>query len=893
MNKALLVSLAVVCLGAVAPAQTWSAQWMPDPVDGLGNPVLRWVRDFDSFVVQPGHIEQALQSAPRERFTGDNPTGVIVTLPVRGGRTERFRVWENTLLGDQVQNQIPWFRTFSGQGIDSPASILRAEVGNGRLTAMVLDDTGSMYIEPLFNEGNQAYFVYRDVDSIERPDWRCDANAANPFQQFLPVSEAEPIERVSGSQLYTYRLAINTTVEYTAARGGIANAPAAVATSINRVDGIYRRDLAIGFNLVWVKNWEVEPDGLTNSSNSTALGENPGVLNNVATGPGIAAYDLGHVFTTAGGGVAYLASVGGANKAGAASGLSNPVGDAFDLIVSHEIGHQFDGYHAFNALGGNCAANRMWQGSFEPGSGASIMSYAGRCTGENTESDMRAYFNAGTISRMLSFRNTISTVAVISNVVNNLPTFTVGPNRTIPQGTPFKLSGVGADADGDAMTFIWEQIDLPASSSTVHAGPITSTTTNTSRPLFRSFLPSATGHTRFFPSSSLILANNYTNTHEFLPNVNRTMRMRGTVRDNRANAGGVRESDVVLTVSGAPFQMTSFGTAATLNTNQTHQVTWDVGGGSVAPTVNILMSTNSGTSYFNGTATMVAAGVPNTGTATVTLPAVTSSTARFFIEAVGNVFFDVNNATMTISTANRAPVITNPGAIAIDEEVAWSFNPVFSHPDNLQTLTWSLVGTVPFGLTVNSTTGQLNWAPTEAQGAGTYPLSLRATDNGTAPLSSTVNFSVNVNEVAKLVAGTVQLPGYVASLADQPVTVQMLPAVGSTPIETRNLTLNASGEFSYDSSAAPASVRFFFTRPFTLRKRVGPVALTGTGAALGSFALVIGDVDGSNEVDGADIDLVIAGFGGSAASADVDGSGEVDAADIDLVIANFGEVGDN
>ena len=52
-----------------------------------------------------------------------------------------------------------------------------------------------------------------------------------------------------------------------------------------------------------------------------------------------------------------------------------------------------------------------------------------------------------------------------------------------------------------------------------------------------------------------------------------------------------------------------------------------------------------------------------------------------------------------------------------------------------------------------------------------------------------------------------------------------------------------------------------------------------------------GDVDGSGEVDAADIDQVIADFGGTTdTNTDVDASGEVDAADIDIVIANFGGV---
>ncbi len=70
--------------------------------------------------------------------------------------------------------------------------------------------------------------------------------------------------------------------------------------------------------------------------------------------------------------------------------------------------------------------------------------------------------------------------------------------------------------------------------------------------------------------------------------------------------------------------------------------------------------------------------------------------------------------------------------------------------------------------------------------------------------------------------------------------------------------------------------------------------MSGTSNNYVGYALVKqklqlpGDVDRSTEVDAADIDLVIANFGGDDQNFDVDGSGEVDAADIDIVIANFG-----
>lgn len=879
--------LAACAAMGLANAQDWSQVFAPEPSPNDANDVLRWVEDYQTFHVEPGTFDRLLANAPKEIPGISHLRGVQIVLPRPDGKAERFMVWENSLMGPQVQRQVPWFRTFSGQGIDDPHAILRMEYGNGRLTAMVLGDRGNYYIEPLHRTPNGTVFTYWDTSSIQRPDWICNVTCDHKHVPFWVPPAATPTTRASGTALYTFRLAVNGTVEYTAARGGIATAPAAVATSVNRVDGIYRRDLAIGFNLVWVRTWEVEPDGFTNSSNSTMLGENATVLNNLATGPGVNAYDLGHVFSTTGGGVAFLASVGGPNKAGAASGLSTPVGDAFDMIVAHEIGHQFDGYHAFNATGGGCASNRMWQGAFEPGAGASIMSYAGRCPGEITESDLRPYFNAGTISRMLAFRNTFTNVAgIVTPFTNSLPVITVGPNRTIPRGTPFRLEMSAVDADNDPMTYSWEQIDLPASSSSIHAGPITTTTTNTSRPLFRSFLPSSTGNIRFFPSQSLVLSNNYTNAFEFLPNVNRTMRFRATVRDNRTPVGGVNERDVVLTVSGDPFVVTSPTTAVTWNSNQRQTVTWTVGGGSVAPNVRILLSTNGGNSYFTGTATVLLASTPNDGSQEVVLPAVATTQARIFVEAVDNYFFEKSNSNFTIQTTNRAPVVTNPGTITIPEETPWSFTPTVSHPDDLQTLTWSLVGTPPAGLTVNPATGQLNWTPTEAQGAGSYSIQLRATDNGSPVASDTETFTINVTETPKLLTGTVQLDSLQPDEAGRVIQLILQPVVGGLPT-TVNATLGAAGAVSADVQVPVGQYRVLADAPQYLRRFMGTVNITTSGAAIGAVILPAGDVNNDGEVDLSDIDAIIADYLSSNSATDVDGSGEVDLTDIDIAIANY------
>ena len=56
------------------------------------------------------------------------------------------------------------------------------------------------------------------------------------------------------------------------------------------------------------------------------------------------------------------------------------------------------------------------------------------------------------------------------------------------------------------------------------------------------------------------------------------------------------------------------------------------------------MSTDGGLTY----PLVMAASTPNDGSQKVTVPLVNSSTARIKVEAVGNVFFDVSNANLTV-----------------------------------------------------------------------------------------------------------------------------------------------------------------------------------------------------------------------------------------------------
>lgn len=94
---------------------------------------------------------------------------------------------------------------------------------------------------------------------------------------------------------------------------------------------------------------------------------------------------------------------------------------------------------------------------------------------------------------------------------------------------------------------------------------------------------------------------------------------------------------------------------------------------------------------------------------------------------------------------NGAPTIAVIGDVTIDEQTEWRFDVNASDPDG-DTLTYALDATTrPAGMTINATTGEIVWTPTEAQGPGSYSTVVTVTDSTQRSASQT--FSVIVREV--------------------------------------------------------------------------------------------------------------------------------------------------
>lgn len=616
------------------------------------------------------NIKAQLARSPEE-FRGKS--GSKITLPLPNGEFAQFTVLTSNLIKGAATKEHP-----AGYKITGPWGHGRLAFSHQGITALLRGPEGYFLIDRLDATASDAYLI-TDFEGVLEVMGRDDASLtcgastddlvhpdANVKEELLAEEMLfEQLAKSAGNEarpLLEYDLLMVATGEFSQAFGGtVEDVMAEFNVAVNILSTLYENELGIRFNLLATSESTIFLDPAIDPFIDASSA--PTILNGArdaieSRSVPFASYDIAHVFTRGCrdgiGGQARFGSVCGPLKTEGVTCIRPGRSVAFmaSTTMAHELGHSFIANHTWNRCDFS-VDQRVPVAAFEPGSGTTIMSYAGTCGSQNTGAE-DPYFHGNSLEVMNFFSRSGNGRGCATVVATDNFTPEVSINHEggfyIPISTPFRLEGSATDANDDTLTYVWEQFDLgPAS-------PIGQPEGNT--PLFRTYLPTETGNVRYFPRLDRIV-NNITSISEVLPTYSRDLTFRLIARDNNFEAGGFDWEEIAFRADSAagPF-LVNDPEVASMEVGEYQRITWDVANTDKAPVnctlVNILLSTDGGQTFD----VTLAANVPNTGEAMITVPEeAISSQAMLMIEAVGNVFLNVNDNFFQVRAAT-APRFT-------------------------------------------------------------------------------------------------------------------------------------------------------------------------------------------------------------------------------------------
>ena len=656
------------------------AQWSPTSMQGEKIRTTSNVKSYYSLDLNA--MRSKLANAQE---TGSNAVPVEIKLPTLNGKIERFAVYSSPVVVKSLADRYQ-LGSYVGVGIDDPNAFVRFSLAPNDFQSMVVRNGNYEFIEPQ-NTAKSVYGVHPKTNKAEADKaFVCSTGEAPLTKQQIDnlymsgktfTNNPADFSKASDKKYRTMRLAMTTNGEYTQYFGGVAGAMTAINATLTRCNGVFEMDF--GLHLI-LQDFPalIYTDPATDPYSTTMSSWNLSAQKAITAVAGEANYDIGHMFGASGGGgnagcigcVCISPPLNGSGVPtgnGKGSGITSPadgipMGDNFDIdYVAHEIGHQLGANHTFShALEGTGQ-------NVEPGSGSTIMGYAG-ITSQNVQQHSDAYFH---INSIIQVQNNLvaKTCDIETAIANNPPVITAMADLTIPKSTAFVLTAQATDPENDPITYDWEQVDNASTATT-----IATLGTLTNGPNFRSWNPT-TNPTRYFPRLSTVLAGSLKSTTDWeaVSTVARVTNFRVTVRDNNADVAQKQSQHALQKVTvhaNGPFKVTS----TKVYNNAPGPLTWDVVGTNAAPfnvaNVKIDYTADNGANW-----TLLSASTPNDGTEDFSFASFPTNTAlKVRISAIGNVFYAIAPVTVSaiVPCDGTAPAGLNVTAVTTSSaQVAW------------------------------------------------------------------------------------------------------------------------------------------------------------------------------------------------------------------------------
>lgn len=736
MKKKILLISALTAGITVVYGQRW------EPASQKFSQIRKEVEVQHAYRVDLQSLRNLLKDAVE---TGKDARPVIVSLPTAEGKIEKFAVYSNPVMEKSLVDQYQ-LGSYVGVGIDDPTKYLRFSTAPTEMQSMIIKDGKFQFIEPISTDKQTYGVFYKTKETGGIHGFECDTKehsledikklAENGKKQLSGVGITS---RPTNTRYRTFRMAMAATGEYTQFHGGTAaGALTAINNTMTRINGVFEKDFGAHFivqNLPGI----IYTDPATDFYTPQAVQSDPSLnlqLQQLLTAQVTDAnYDIGHVFhRNAGGsrngnagGIGIVCTNPSNNNSlakGSAFSMSpDPVGEVFDLMAAHEMGHQLGANHTFSMRTEGSGAN------VEPWGGTTIMGYPG-ITQDNIQDNMDGYFHYKSISQVLNNLESKNVCGIATDInTNTAPTITPLSNYAIPKGTAYYLDAAVVDAENDAFNYTWEQYNSVGDRNTISGD--SGWGYNAEGAIARS-LPGKATSRRYFPKLETVMNGILTDKQawETVSYIPRQLNYAVTVRDQNARPMTSTSETVVTVGNEGPFKFNGLTSASVLYNDTANTIYWDTVSTANASynvaNVKIDYTTNNGTTW-----TDLIASTPNTGSYSAQIPGNVTGAVKLRISAIGNIFYAVSPA-ITVGSAPTSTTSAPTGVSATDAEIF----------KTTARVSWNKVSGATYSINYRKV-GTANWSNTTSQ---TNSVVLNNLEDET-------NYEVQVASIVNTVAG--------------------------------------------------------------------------------------------------------------------------------------------